>query len=109
MSDEVKKLTLQVEALRDKVDALLSKINTEPQRQVIVLDEKEYVVDEMSDESKETLEKLSLTNEDIFALEKTIRKATFQLGKEKEWAKQFSNELHKSVEPVVETVTKEVK
>ena len=109
MSDEVKKLTLQVEALRDKVDALLSKINTEPQRQVIVLDEKEYVVDEMSDESKETLEKLSLTNEDIFALEKTIRKETFQLGKEKEWAKQFSNELHKSVEPVVETVTKEVK
>lgn len=109
MSDEVKKLTLQVEALRDKVDALLSKINTEPQRHAVVLNEKEYFIDEMSDENKETFNKLAFTNKDVQMLENTIQEASFRLGKEKEWAKQFTTELEKGLAPVVETVTKEVK
>ena len=42
-------------------------------------------------------------------LENTIQEASFRLSKEKEWAKQFTTELEKGLEPVVETVTKEVK
>ena len=109
MSDEVKKLTLLVEALQEKLDVLISKINPEPQRHAVVLNEKEYFIDEMSDENKETFNKLAFTNKDVQMLENTIQEASFRLSKEKEWAKQFSTELEKGLEPVVETVTKEVK